>query len=100
MKIEINQAIVTISALPRDGEGRTVYRYNITLPCGFTHSASDLRSGCQGGDEREGLESLLAFLSAAGESFPDGENVDLFPPEVSAWASDNSDELALAALEL
>jgi hypothetical protein len=47
---------------------------------------------------------LLSFLSAAAESYRykgmEGENADLFPAEVTAWAAQYSDELSMLAFEL
>lgn len=79
----------------RTPDNRTVYEYFIDGP-GWTHSANDLKSGCGGGTLQEGMESLLSFLGAAAESYPDGENSDLFP----AWAHQNSDEITLLGIEL
>lgn len=66
-----------------------------------SHIDSDLRSGMQGfRNTPEIFESYLGFLGAAAESIQygdrngePGDNADLFPPRVSRWAADNSDEI-------
>jgi hypothetical protein len=61
---------------------------------------SDLRSGCGGGGLQETFESLLSFLGAAGEAYPNRENAGLFPKAVCEWAKANSDELAILQCEI
>lgn len=67
-------------------------------------TGGDLQSGCQGGDLRDGLGSLLSFLGAAVESYryagADGENADSFPLPVVEWAAQNSDEISMSQLEI
>ncbi len=106
----INGATISLSSGGRNSEGRTVYGYEITLPCGYKYHNNDLKSGCQGGNLKKGMASLLSFLSAAGESFNyaermgkdgmDGENSDMFPREISEWASNNCDELTMAGMDI
>lgn len=80
-------------------DGRVQYRYYIDFPNGTTHVGEDLRSGVNGGTLREGMESLLSFLSACGESYRGGdENADLFPAEIAEWCCQNSDEIASVKL--
>ena len=89
--------------------GRQRYRWYLDIPAG-EFSGDDLKSGVGGGSLQSGLESLLSFLSAAGESWAydirqggdgaGGENSDLFPPAVAEWAAQNSDELSMAAMEI
>ena len=88
-------------------DGRTVYRAFIDVPGQPEYEVTDLRSGCQGGSVQQGLESLLAFLGAAAESYSyrqrtirTGENEDLFPPAVVAWAAENADEISMLQCEL
>lgn len=107
-KIEIGNATILLDAVDTDRDGRTVYGYSIRIGgVEPTYQARDLKSGCQGGTEREGLASLLSFLSAAAESRQyrertgrGGDNEDLFPAEVVDWACQFSDEIAVASLEL
>jgi len=94
----IGDVCIKVRSLGRiDKERRTVYCYTLEGPWGVVCDR-DLRSGCQGGDLKEGMSSLIAFLSAAGESYPDGENDSLFPSEVCIWAQENQDELMSLSL--
>lgn len=102
--VKIDNAFVSISYSKRAGsEGRTRYRWHIGLPEG-EYTGDDLQSGCQGGSLQEGLESLLCFLGACGESWrysgPGEENADLFPQPVAEWAAQNADELTMLEYEL
>lgn len=107
-KIEIGNASILLDAVDTDRDGRTIYGYSIRIGgVEPTHQARDLRSGCQGGTEREGLASLLSFLSAAAESRryrestgQEGDNEDLFPAEIADWACQYSDEISVASIEL
>jgi hypothetical protein len=118
----IGGAEITLSDVGNNMEGRTIYEYSIRFPNGLdysvpdgeggfeaerldpghTYTARDLKSGCQGGSEREGMESLLSFLSAAAESYrywkgmKEDSNTDLFPEEICEWASQNADEISMA----
>lgn len=93
---------ISIEAIGRTSEGRVRYRYFLDFEEGpEAYSASDLRSGCgESVDHRAMLATLLNFLGACAESFPDGENADLFPREVGEWARGMSDELAMLRLEI
>jgi hypothetical protein len=94
-------------------EGRTRYRYVIDIEKDGKEStfiSDDLQSGAGGGSLLEGFQSLLSFLSAAGESFRyaerrgkdgmEGENSNLFERELTEWAAQNSDEIEMARMEL
>lgn len=104
--IKIGDVVIslTIAFKKRDEEGRTIYKCFIDFPDGTKHEIKDLRSGCQGGTILEGFQSLLSFLSSAGESFNHkrmaGENSDLFPQTITEWASNHIDELALMDFEI
>jgi hypothetical protein len=99
--IRIGGAEVCIEYSNRPGrDGRVRYRWQINMPDGTEYSDDDIQSGCQGGSLQEGMESLLSFLGAAAESYPDGENADLFPLEVVEWAAQHSDEISMAQLEV
>jgi len=107
--VRVGGAWVSIEYSPRPGaRGRTRYRYHIDLPGhAGQHTADDLQSGCQGGNLQGGLESLLCFLGACGESVAytsrdgePGENADLFPAHIGEWCAENSDELSMTELEL
>lgn len=104
--VRIGGAVVGIEYSKICPDGRVEYRYFIDLPNGTEHVGEDLRSGVFGGNLREGMESLLAFLSACGESnnprYGDekGENADLFPPEIAEWCYLNSDEIDSVRLDI
>lgn len=78
------------------------------MPDGQEYSGDDLQSGCQGGDLRGGLVSLLSFLGACAESYsyklrrPDSEpeNLDLFPAPVAEWAYLHRTEIELTRWEV
>jgi hypothetical protein len=104
--VQIDGVFVSIE-YAGDRNGRQAYRYHIDLPDGTEHSADDLASGVGGGSLQSGLESLLSFLIACGESWSyqqrtgrEGENADLFPAAVAEWAAQNQDELPMLAIEL
>ena len=98
--VQISGAFISIEDVGCNREGRTCYRWHIDFPTGSTFTGNDLKSGCQGGTLQEGMASLLSFLSAAAESYPDGENADLFPTAVTEWAYQNSDEISLLGIEI
>jgi len=85
----------------RDWEGRVVWNWQVEAH-GIGHfTGSGLCSGVGAEpDPREGLDSLLVFASAAGESWPDGENADLFPPALAEHFASISDDLAMLAMEV
>jgi len=106
--VEIGSAFISIEYSPRAGRGgRTRYAYHIDLPNKSEHTGDDLQSGAGGGGLQDGLESLLSFLSACGESVNyaqrtgrGGENAELFPTPVAEWAAAHTDELTLLEMEL
>jgi hypothetical protein len=104
--VTIGGATILLDAVDTDRDGRTVYGYSIRLDgVNPTYQARDLKSGCQGGTEREGMESLVSFLSAAAESYryrngmEEGSNTDLFPEEICQWAAENSTALSVIEWE-
>lgn len=105
--VQCGEATISLGYSRRAGsEGRTRYEWYIDAP-GIEAHGDDLQSGCQGGSIREGMESLLSFLSACGEALNysdrtghESENADLFPRDVAEWAAANSDELSMLALEV
>lgn len=99
--VRIDGTFISIEMGPRDFEGRNVYTYHIDLPKsrkGFT--CSDLKSGRQGGSLQEGMESLLSFMGACAESFPDGENANMFPRYIAEWCSNHEDEISMLQCEI
>jgi hypothetical protein len=104
--VRVDKSFISIEIIGRDPDGRHQYRYHIDTPEN-EHTGEDLRSGCQGGSIQDGLESLLAFLSAAAESYSytmrtgeTGDCSDLFPSWVSEWAYENLTELEMLSCEL
>lgn len=107
--IRLGKSWVTVGYSKRPGsEGRTRYRWEIIFPDNTDASGDDLQSGRQGGDLREGMESLLSFLAACGESYGwemrnpgmKSENADLFPAPVPEWCYQNDSELSCAYCDL
>jgi len=107
--IKINDCTISIKITGNDSDGRTTYYVYFDGDNNkFNYIETELKSGCQGGTEKEGLTSILSFLSAAGEAYAynlhrttnKSENSDLFPPFLNEWAYQNSDEITLAQLEL
>lgn len=106
MKTTIGNGTVLVDFLRVNNEGRAVFRWTVSIPAG-KFSGDDLRSGCGVNmAERDGMESLLSFLSAAAEAYSysmrtgrESDNADLFPPEVMEWCYQNSSELEYASLE-
>ena len=125
-KLTIGEAEITVTDVGNDMDGRTVYEYDIRFPNGlsysvpdgdggfdaeqldpgYTYTARDLKSGCQGGSEREGMASLLSFLGAAAESYryhhgmKEDSSTDLFPEHICEWAYQHDGEISMAAYEM
>ena len=80
-------------------DDRSIFEWSIDLD-EVIYSQADLKSGC-GADpsESEMLETLLAFLGAAGESYrysgSEGESSHLFPEPVVKWAAENLDTISM-----
>jgi len=95
--VRIEDAFISVEPTGNRGEyGKPVWRWFIDLPDG-EFKGDDLAGW---GDHKAMMETLLAFLEAAAESYPDGENADLFPAPVVAWAHQNSDEISILRMEL
>jgi hypothetical protein len=96
----------TVSIQPTDNRGRDgkpQWRWYVDLSDGGEFSGDDLYGW---GDAGGMLETLLAFMAACGESVNyhgrtgrDGENADLFPPELAEWCGQNSDEISAAGFD-
>lgn len=94
--VRVGDATVGIEYAAKPPRGRVTYRYVLDFADGTEYTAEDIQSGTQGGTLREGMESLLSFLCACGESSRPGyagENADLFPLAVAEWCHQNSDEI-------
>lgn len=108
--VKISNATISIGAGARNDEGRTQYGTFIDFDDGREFEITGLKSGCQGGDIKNGMESLLSFLSAAAESFryrkcdwnniSEDDNASLFPREITEWAYENSDEISMMEIEI
>lgn len=106
--VKVGDAYISIEIAGSTSSGRTRYQYYIDTPT-FEHTDTDLKSGCQGGSLESGMESLLAFLEAAAESYryrgcvytgdPD-DNSSLFPQQVTEWAYQHSDKIGMLRLEI
>lgn len=99
-----------VGAMRRDDEGRVVYAWAVDDETGRELGAgTDLRSGCGAPVDYAGIMgTLCAFLGAAAESYgyamrhPGSapENLDLFTADVTAWAYQHDDELAMVEYDL
>lgn len=98
--VKIGDATISIEYLSITSENRTRYRYHIDMPDAKSFTGSDLKSGVGGGSLQEGMCSLLSFLDACAESYPDGDNADLFPKRIAEWAQQNSDEIGMLRCEI
>ncbi len=105
--VRVGGATISIEYGGVTEDRRRKYHYFIDLPDGTEYESDDIASGVGGGTLQSGLENLLGFLSACGESWnyvghdgERGENADLFTPVVAEWASQNSDELESFEFEL
>jgi len=62
---------------------------------------SEMRSGHWGFKNTvEIFETFLSYMDACAESYPDGENADLFPPHVAAWCSEHRDDIGYARMDI
>ncbi|MBT9176520.1 MAG: hypothetical protein DDT20_00839 [Firmicutes bacterium] len=93
---QIGESFLSIEIERYNAEGRACYAVFLDLPDGTEHVITNLRSGCGGGSEKEGLVSLLSFLLAAveGRKYQEGtgrvsETAGLFMPAVLQWAIDH-----------
>lgn len=75
-------------------------QFVIDLPDGQEHTITDYRPGCHADLQRQ-FGAILSFLGACAESRAyGGENSDLFPDHVGAWAEANADEIAILQCEI
>lgn len=92
--VRVGETVIGIDYSKICPDGRVQYRYFVDFPNGTTHVGEDLKSGVNGGTLREGMESLLSFLSACGGATRyGGENADLFPRKVAEWCYQNHSEI-------
>lgn len=103
--VKVGGAVLSLEPKGRaDRMGKPGWVWYIDFEDGREFTGSDLHGW---GDTREMMGSLLTFLGACGESVNyrdrtgrEGENADLFPAEVGAWAAQFSDEISMLALEI
>lgn len=106
----VNGATVTVwhdgrDYSPQDSDYRQRYGYRI-IADGWEYVDNDIRSGCSDPvDVADAARTLFSFLTACAESRSyrvrngyGGENADLFPEHVGAWAEANSDELSILSI--
>lgn len=101
-ELTVGDGKVSLEAIGCVGN-RLVWRWHIDTPAG-EFSEADLKASPTDTDNAEGTRhafcSLLNFLGACAESYPDGENATLFPAEVAEWAQVVQDELAVLRCEI
>lgn len=112
--VRVSESEISIAYDGVSSDGRTIYRYWLDLKIDdrrIEYCDNDLQSGVGGGSLQDGLESLLSFLTACGESYgyamrkngqlvDDDGNANLFPADVAEWSYINSDELGMLAYDL
>ena len=98
--VNINDIDISVENTDRyTTDDRQIFEWTIEL-AGEQYREADLRSG-RGGEPSElrMLETLLAFLAAAGESYRyngmEGESSSLFPEPVTKWAAENADAISM-----
>lgn len=107
--IRVGDAIISIEYARGHGTSCR-YRWHIDAPVG-EFSGDDLRCyRAPGVGLQDALRTLCNFLAACAESYAydlrrggdgmGGENSDIFPAPVAAWAHQNKDELDMAGMEL
>ncbi len=95
--IKIEDGFVSLEPTDKRGEyKKPIWKWFVDIPAG-EFEGDDL-SGW--GDHRVMMATMLTFLGAAAEAYPDGENANLFPVPVAEWAQQNSDEISIFAYEL
>lgn len=94
---------LTVTRETTDPDGHTRYSYVIAdhTTGEVLHTGDDITTGAwMDHGPTQALETLAAFLSAAAESYPDGENADLFPPHICERAQMVSEELSCIIFEI
>jgi hypothetical protein len=95
--VQVDKTFISIEPCGATSDGRIRYHYCIDAP-DWEHEGRDLKSGVGGGPLQGAMETLLAFLTSAAETYryrmhrtkTDDEDEDPFPPH----------ELSMLALEL
>jgi len=95
--VRIEDGFISVEPTERTGEyGKPIWNWYVDIPAGESFG-SDLAGW---GDHKAMMGTLLSFLGAAAEAYPDGENSDLFTTLIVEWAYQNSDEIAILRMEL
>lgn len=103
----IGSATISVDAIgnewqPYDRGYRQRYAYSIVTP-DWRYDGDDIRSGVGAAvDENDALRTLASFLGACAEArrySRYGENADLFPEHVGAWAEENEDDLSTLSID-
>ncbi len=95
--IRVEDGFISLEPTERRGDyGKPIWKWFVDIPAG-EFDGDDL-SGW--GDHRGMMESMLTFLGACADSYPDGESAALFPKPVAEWAQQNSDEISILSCEL
>lgn len=98
---------IEYSEKPPVRTNRTRFKYSVLFPDGTEESGDDLESGYGGANLSKGLETLLSFMSACGESRAyeqrtgeEGCNSKLFSDRVGEFCSQYQDELSILGIEI
>lgn len=95
---KIGDATVHVGDKYPDTRGRPAWHYIIEHNDGRVLAEGwDLRGPT---DHNAAMETLLSFIDAYAEAGPEGENADLFPVSLRAWAVENADEIGMLQYEL
>lgn len=94
-------SLLSTEEVHRGGFFRACAKFELYTP-DFIHVDEDLGSGVGGFHSTvEIFETYLSFLEAAAESHRyGGENSDLFPKHVVAWAADHIDDIAAVRMSI
>ncbi len=98
--VRIGDMTISVRTGPRNHEGRTEYTMYFDRDSEEFARVEDIKSGCQGGDYKEGMSSLMSFLGAFAEAGEDGDNADLFPASMRPWVEAHSDEIACMGCDI
>lgn len=102
--LRIGDAWLSLESCEFTNGGRATFILDYTDEHGkrAEYRDANLRSGAMRPFESpvEAFETFISFLSAAAEASEDGDNADLFPPAVMAWAREAGDTISMDTWEL
>lgn len=99
--VRIGDVVISLVRITPDDDGRQRAHIVIDGIGKRPYHDATMRSGCDGfAGPADIFSTFLAFLGACAESYPDGENADLFPPRVARWAAQYADEIGILRLDL